>query len=206
LFETTLMIALARINTFLFDLILVVTLLVVLLLMIRAVINFRNVNPFSRWVMVVRRWTDPLVEPVRRLLMPYRVSYKVAPFICMGIVLLLGYVTTQFLSGVYETIRGVSIALRMNNLVAAAGFLLYGLLALYSALLIFRIIIMWGRTYHRSRWLRRLEAITDPILLPLRRLIPPVRMIDLSPLVALLAIWVLQQIVVATMLRGVLLG
>jgi YggT family protein len=200
------MTVLERIYILLATLILVVTAIVVALLILRTIIAFANVNPFSRWVMTVRRWTDPMVEPVRRTLMSFRVSYKIAPLICLGIALLLGYVAIEFVFSVLITIASITRALRHSKFVAAAGFLLYGLLALYSALLIIRIITSWGRGPGTNIWLRRLGMITDPILIPLRRRIPPVGMVDISALVAFLIIWILQQIVAATLLRGQFLG
>lgn len=46
---------------------------------------------------------------------------------------------------------------------------------------------------------RFFEAITDPVLRPIRRVVPPVRMgsgaMDLSPLIVLVAIWVIRSII-----------
>ncbi len=39
------------------------------------------------------------------------------------------------------------------------------------------------------------RAITDPLLKPIRRFIPPVSGVDLSPLVLILILYILQQIV-----------
>lgn len=204
--ESTTVIALARFYTFVFYLIWAVTGCVTLLLLLRVVINYANVNPFSRWVLAVRHWSDPFVEPVRRTIMGYGLSYKVAPIICILLTLLLGYVATEFVSSVIVTVANTSRAIAIGNLVAAGGFVLYGVLALYGALLIIRIIFSWGQVRSSNVWMRRLAAITDPILVPLRRVIPPVGMFDLSPLVAFLIIWILQQVIAATMLRGMPVG
>ena len=40
-----------------------------------------------------------------------------------------------------------------------------------------------------------LNRITDPILLPLRRFIPPIGMMDITPIVALVILQVLQAII-----------
>ncbi|MCB2222931.1 MAG: YggT family protein [Actinobacteria bacterium] len=49
----------------------------------------------------------------------------------------------------------------------------------------------------RARWV--LRRLTDPVLRPLRRLIPPLRTggvaIDLSPMVLLVGLWILSGIV-----------
>jgi YggT family protein len=50
--------------------------------------------------------------------------------------------------------------------------------------------------------MRFLIRITEPLLGPLRRTIPPVGRFDISPLVALLIIYILQQVVAGTLLKG----
>jgi YggT family protein len=195
-----------RLYTIFYDLILVVMLGLVVLLLLRLIINYANVNPFTRWVLVVRRWSDPMVEPVRRTLMRYGAGYKFAPLICILIVLIFSYIAIQFFWSLFVTIDQVVRSVKAHNYAAVAGYLLYGLLGLYSALLILRIIVSWGRVTFTNRWFRWLAMITDPLLDPLRRRIPPLGMFDLSPLAAFLIIWILQQVVAATLLRGLPVG
>ena len=49
-----------------------------------------------------------------------------------------------------------------------------------------------------------LNRITDPILRPLRRLIPPMGGLDLSPMIVLLIIYVLQREIQIFYYRGLL--
>ena len=200
------MIIIERLHTILYDLVLVVMLALVLLLLLRLLINYANVNPFTRWVLAVRRWSDPMVEPMRRTLMQFGIGHRIAPLLCLLIVLLLGYIVLGFLDSLYTTITSVLAATKAHNNYAAVGYLLYGLLAFYGALLILRLIVSWGRVSFTNRWFGWLVKLTDPILVPLRRRIPPVGMFDISPLAAFLILWILQQIVVATLLRGAPVG
>lgn len=200
------MIIISRLHTILYDLVLVVMLLLALLLLLRLLINYTNVNPFSRWVMTVRQWSDPMVEPMRRTLMQFGVGYRIAPLLCVLVVLLLGYIALGFLDSLFTAVINILSAVRAKNNYAAIGFLIYGLLAFYSSLLILRIIVSWGRVSFTNRGFRWLAKMTDPLLVPLRRRIPPIGMFDISPLVAFFAIWILQQIVVATFLRGAIVG
>lgn len=74
------------------------------------------------------------------------------------------------------------------------------LFRLYRILIIVRVLISWihADPYHPVIiWIRRL---TDPVLEPIRRLIPFERIgIDLSPLVALLAMEVLERLIVRSL-------
>ena len=49
-----------------------------------------------------------------------------------------------------------------------------------------------------------LNRITDPILRPIRRLIPPMGGLDLSPMIVLLIIYVLQREIQIVLFRGYL--
>ena len=49
-----------------------------------------------------------------------------------------------------------------------------------------------------------LNRITDPILRPIRRLIPPMGGMDLSPMIVLLIIYVLQREIQIVLFRGYL--
>jgi len=46
---------------------------------------------------------------------------------------------------------------------------------------------------------RFLYRVTDPILEPFRRIIPPIGMVDISPIVAILVLQVVQSIIVETL-------
>jgi YggT family protein len=72
------------------------------------------------------------------------------------------------------------------------------LLQLYVFVLLVRIVLSWfplepgGAMATVNGYLR---VVTDPVLDPVRRLLPRVGMLDLSPLVVLIVIQVLQAIV-----------
>jgi YggT family protein len=64
-----------------------------------------------------------------------------------------------------------------------------------------RVLLSWVRVspYHPA--VEFLYRITEPILAPLRRVIPPVGMVDISPVIALLLLQIVQQVLVA-IIRG----
>ena len=74
-----------------------------------------------------------------------------------------------------------------------------GLLALPIRLLAFailaRALLSWVRPDPYNPIVRALNAITDPILEPLRRIIPRMGMMDITPLVALIGLGILGQAV-----------
>ena len=67
-------------------------------------------------------------------------------------------------------------------------------LFLMAAILV-RVIASWVGISPYSRWMRPVMALTDWLIDPIRRLMPPVGMIDLSPMVAWLVLWIARGVV-----------
>jgi YggT family protein len=146
-----------------------------------------------------------VILPVRRALISFRLEPKVAPFIAILLILIAGYFVVQLAGSVLNTIAGVLFALTSGRIgipVAILGYLLFGLLGLYTLLIFVRIIFSWGMMGYGNRWMRFLIRITEPLLAPLRRMVPMVGMFDVSPIVAFLVLWLLQAAVSSTLLRG----
>jgi YggT family protein len=81
--------------------------------------------------------------------------------------------------------------------------LVHTLVSLYSLALIGRIFLeMALGPYHGV--VRFLRAITEPLLAPVRRLVPPLQSggmsWDLSPMVVLMLLWVVEQILTRVLL------
>lgn len=67
-------------------------------------------------------------------------------------------------------------------LVQAAQFLLDVLVEYYAALLLFRFHLQWLRAPMRNPLGELLMTLTNPVVLPLRRIMPPIGMMDLASL------------------------
>lgn len=95
---------------------------------------------------------------------------------------------------------------------ATAGKILLLVTNVAIVLLIIRFVIDWVQVLARSWRPRGLVAafceaiytVTDPPLRAIRAVIPPIRMggamLDLSPMVLLIALYILQKVIVLTML------
>jgi len=72
---------------------------------------------------------------------------------------------------------------------------------LLSVAILARVLLSWIRVspYHPA--VEFLYRITEPILAPLRRIIPPFGMVDISPIIAMLLLQIIQQVLVAV-IRG----
>lgn len=84
------------------------------------------------------------------------------------------------------------------------GNLLLLCLQLYSYVIIASVIISWlvafevinAKNEQAQNLLKAIDKITAPVYKPLRRFIPPIGGIDITPIVVLFLIYILEQIVV----------
>ena len=65
----------------------------------------------------------------------------------------------------------------------------------YTLMLLVRIFGNWFPEWHHTRFMLFIAHYTDPYLSLFRRFIPPLGMLDLSPLVAFIALQILEWIV-----------
>ena len=175
------------------------------LIILRSIYNYADVNPFRRSAISLKRATDPMILPIRRMLVAFRLEPKVAPFIAILLIILVAYFMVQPASSVLNTIAGILYAVTSGVAgfpIAILGYLVFGLLGLYTLAIFVRIFLSWGGLGYANRWMRFLLVITEPLLGPLRRNIRPVGMFDISPIIAFLIVWVLQAIAAATLLKG----
>lgn len=175
---------------------------VILLMVLRLVADGLDLNPFGWMSRTIRRLTDGLVIPVRGALRNFGVDPKFAPLVVILIVILLGYFLLQLMATIATTILGVLTSAQSGALISVLGFILYGLLSIYILLIIIRIVFSWGMVSYTNRIMRFLVDVTEPLLGPLRRIIPPLGWIDISPIVAFLILWLFQAAIAGTLLRG----
>jgi len=75
------------------------------------------------------------------------------------------------------------------------------LFTLLSLAILARVLLSWFRVSPYHPLVDFLYRVTEPILAPLRRVIPPIGMVDISPVIALILLQIIQQVLVA-ILRG----
>ena len=197
-----LMIILARLHWFITWLVIAAILAVIILMVLRLVANQLDINPFSWSARTIRRLTDSIVDPIRRVLMGFRVDGKYAPLVAILLAVIVGWFVLQLITSITNTIAGIMLSVHEQAFAATVGYVLYGLVGFYTLLMFIRIILSWGRANYRSGLMRFLVNVTDPLLLPLRRVVPPVGMFDISPIVAFIILWLIQTAIAGTLLRG----
>ena len=175
---------------------------VILLMVLRLVADGLDLNQFGWASRTIRRLTDPLVIPVRGGLRGFRMDPKFAPLILILIVILLGFFVLQLVGTIATTLAGILVSAQSGAFVTGLGFVLYGLLSIYILFIFVRIVFSWGGVSYTNRLMRFLVDVTEPLLGPLRRVIPPLGPMDISPIVAFFILWLFQAAIAGTLLRG----
>ena len=196
------MIILSRIYWFTNWAVIAVIVGVVVLVLLRMIANQADLNPFGWSSLTIRRLTDPLIGPVRRALMGFGVDPKYAPLVTILIAILLGWFSWQLVASIANTLAGVLLSLARHAVVPVIGYVLYGLLSFYSLLIFIRIVFSWAMISYSNRVMRFLVNATEPMLGPLRRIVPPVGAFDISPIVAFIIVWLFQAAIAGTLLHG----
>jgi YggT family protein len=175
---------------------------VIVLMVLRLIADAMDLNPFGWISRTLRRLTDGFVIPVRGGLRGFGADPKFAPLVVILIAIVLGYFILQLVGTIGGTLLGVLQSVQGGAVITALGFILYGLLSIYTLLIIIRIVFSWAMIGYNNRLMRFLIDVTEPLLGPLRRMIPPLGWLDISPIVAFFILLLLQAAVAGTLLRG----
>jgi len=90
----------------------------------------------------------------------------------------------------------------LNNLIVALAKIIDIALTLYMWIIIFRAVISWVNPDPYNQIVIFLYRVTDPVLGPIRRILPMRNIgIDLSPVIVILIIMFLKFFVVETMIQ-----
>jgi len=154
-------------------------------------VRTKRINPFSPIARFMRQKVDPLMAPIERSVVRAGGLPSSAPLWSLAAVVLGGIVGLSLLSFLRDQFASLALAGQggprgMVTLALAWGF---GFLRLA---LIVRVLSSWIRVSAYSKWIRWSFTVTEPMLAPLRRILPPLGMIDVSPIVAYLGIGLLQ--------------
>ena len=159
-------------------------------------VRTRRISPFSRVARFFRGSIDPVFAPIERRIVrgggvPSNAPWWALAAVIVGgiiVIWLLGFVRVQVESAALAAEGGGRSVLRL-----VVGWI-FGILqiALFA-----RVISSWFRTSPSRWWVRWSYTLTEPLLRPLRQLIPPVGgMLDLTPLVAYFILTLLSGLVV----------
>lgn len=155
----------------------------------------RHLPPFGGLPLFMRRVSSPLLKPLSARMVKSGHNPVDAPMWLFWIVLLGGLAVLGLAQWLIGEIAAISWAIQSgaNGILAFAFETAYSLLTL--ALLI-RVVGSWFGVSPYAKWMKPVMVLTNWIVEPIRKLLPPTGMIDFSPFVAYLLLYVAHIIVI----------
>lgn len=162
--------------------------LVIGLFVLRILLQKLRANFYNPICQMVYKATNPVLMPMRQVLKPWRGLDSAGVLL----VLLLSAAKVWLLAA----LSGLTLP-PLATLVLGVAALLDFLLYLYFWLIIIRIVASFFATDSHHPVFPLLILLTEPVLAPLRRLLPPLGPFDLSPLIATLLMLLARALLVA---------
>lgn len=157
-------------------------------------VRTRRLNPFGGVARFFRASISPLMEPVERRVVRSGGLPSSAPWWTLAGVVLGGIVVLSLMG----FLRGQLVS--MSGAMAGGSSGIFWLLvgwtfALLRLALLVRVFSSFFRVSPYSRWIRWSYLLSEPMLRPLRQIVPTIGMFDITPVVAYLLLGVFQSLV-----------
>jgi YggT family protein len=160
-------------------------------------VRTRRLSPFGPVARFFRKSVDPLLVPIERRVVRAGGQPTAAPWWALVAVVVAGIVILGLLEWLLRWIGGIVVSARQGP-AGIARFLVITIFGVMQIALLVRVISSWLRISEWKWWTRWAVVLTEPILRPIRSVLPPLGgVVDLSPLLAWLALGLLQGFVVS---------
>src|SRR2546428_1305654 len=164
-------------------------------------VRTRRISPFGPLGRTLRAASDPLIRPIEARLVrvggnPVHAGWWLAVAVAVAGVLLI-----TLWNLLVDTAYGVAAAYTEGPRGAMVLAVVVAYRILVAALVV-RVIAGWFGYFRYSRWVRPAYALTDWLVEPIRRVLPPAGGFDWSPLAAWLALWVLKRVLLTVVVGG----
>jgi YggT family protein len=150
-------------------------------------VRTRRVNPMGSVGRFARRTIDPILAPIERRIVRAGALPTNAPLYALVAVVLAGIIVLSLLDFLRTQLFAISVSANAGAR-GIAVLLIRWAIGLLQIALIVRVISSWVRISPYSGWVRWSFVLTEWLLAPLRRIIPPLGMIDITPIVAFFVI------------------
>ena len=155
-------------------------------------VRTRRMSPYGAIARFVRAWVDPALKPVERMVVRAGAAPATVPWWGLVFLLVLGVLVLAIL----ELLGGVLLRLAwgLEDPARLPMLLLSWAFALMRVALIVRVVSSWLPISPVSRWIQWSVVLTEWGLRPLRRIVPPLGAIDVTPIVAYFVLWLVQSV------------
>ncbi|MGH7568293.1 MAG: YggT family protein [Gemmatimonadales bacterium] len=164
-------------------------------------VRTRRISPFSPLGRRLRGATDPVIRPVETRVIRLGGNPVNAGWWLVVGVMIAGVLGLSLLTWLVGTLQLLAHDIHSGGGARAITYrvvtMIYDVLVVA---LVVRVIASWFGFFRYSPWLRPAYWLTDWLVDPIRRFMPPVAMFDLSPLVAWVVLWAMKEFVVRVLI------
>jgi YggT family protein len=157
-------------------------------------VRSRRINPFGAWPRLVRRMSDPILLPLERRVINAGGNPQNAPLWLLGLVIGGGLLLLSLAQWLINTASGL-VLLAQGGVRVWIQVLLSAVFTILMAAILIRVIASWLGIGPYRKWMRPVYALTNWLIDPIRRILPPVGIFDFSPMVAWLVLYVVRGFV-----------
>lgn len=159
-------------------------------------VRTRRINPFNPIARFSRKVVDPMLAPIEHRVVRAGGMPQNAPWWALVAVVVAGILLINLLAFLRTELSYAFLSASTGPRQVALLLIRWAIAILQIAIIV-RIVSSLFRVSPYSRWVRWSYRLSEPILGPLRRVIPPLGMFDISPIVAwLLLEWVVRPLLV----------
>lgn len=157
-------------------------------------VHSRRINPFGAWSRAMRKLRDPVLLPLERRIVRAGGSPQNAPLWLLAIVIAGGLVLLSLTGWLIGMVASITYMAQGGPRVWIQMLVSAVFTVLMTAILI-RVIGSWFGIGEYRRWMRPIYGLTNWLINPIRRILPPFGMFDFSPMVAWLVLYVVRGFV-----------
>jgi YggT family protein len=157
-------------------------------------VRSRRINPFGPWPRFIRRLSDSVILPLERRIIRAGGSPQDAPLWLLGLVIGGGLLLLSLTSWLIGTASSIS-AITQGGPRAWLRVLVNAVFTVLMAAILIRVIGSWLGIGPYRKWMRPFYLLTNWLIDPIRRILPPLGVIDFSPMVAWLVLYVVRGFV-----------
>jgi YggT family protein len=156
-------------------------------------VRTRKISPFNAIARFCRSTVDPLIAPIERKVVKAGGTPASAPLWALAAVVVGGILLLSFVD-VLRTQVVLSSLAAQNGSAGIFHLLVSWTFWILKAALIVRVISSWFPISPYSGWIRWSYALSEPILAPLRRIVPNLGGLDITPILAYFLLNIIESV------------
>jgi YggT family protein len=156
-------------------------------------VRTRKISPFNAIARFCRSTVDPLIAPIERKVVRAGGTPASAPLWALAVVVVGGILLLSFLDMLRTQVVLSTIAAQ-NGSAGIFHLLVSWTFWILKAALIVRVISSWLPISPYSGWVKWSYALSEPILAPLRRVVPNLGGLDITPILAYFLLNIVESV------------